>query len=336
MTVSTRHRTEARSNREAAGNTASLGEIKLPLACYRFRLRARETMRLPDYSGSAWRGAFGNSLKKLVCITREPQCEPCLLYRNCIYPYVFETPPDPSTGKLRKYNAAPHPFVLRPGTTLRGYLHPDTEHNLYLTLFGRGNNHLPYIIHALERATQRGLGKHKGKFDLLELQQYQADDWRGVYTPGGELQHHAATYVDTPDCPARMTLEFFTPMRCKTEGHLVTPERFTFKTLFSSLLRRLSLLTTFHTDTPLATDFKGLTQAAGEIPTAHSELRWHDWTRYSSRQDTLMQLGGLSGTVSFESSELAVFWPYLWLGQWTHAGKNTSMGLGKYKITNRY
>jgi len=53
-----------------------------------------------------------------------------------------------------------------------------------------------------------------------------------------------------------------------------------------------------------------------------------------------MQLGGLLGTVTFEvragprshSNELAPFWPYIWLGQWTHAGKNTSMGLGKYEI----
>lgn len=46
-----------------------------------------------------------------------------------------------------------------------------------------------------------------------------------------------------------------------------------------------------------------------------------------------MQLGGLLGTVVFESRDLAPFWPYLWLGQWTHAGKNTSMGLGKYQVT---
>jgi CRISPR/Cas system endoribonuclease Cas6 (RAMP superfamily) len=29
---------------------------------------------------------------------------------------------------------------------------------------------------------------------------------------------------------------------------------------------------------------------------------------------------------------LDAFWPYLWLGQWTHAGKGTSMGMGAYTI----
>lgn len=69
-----------------------LGVPQLPLARYRFKFRAIDTVRLPDYAGSAWRGVFGRSLKKIVCVTREPRCEPCLLYRNCIYPYIFETP----------------------------------------------------------------------------------------------------------------------------------------------------------------------------------------------------------------------------------------------------
>ena len=30
--------------------------------------------------------------------------------------------------------------------------------------------------------------------------------------------------------------------------------------------------------------------------------------------------------------DLAEFWPYLWLGQWTHVGKGTSMGMGAYTI----
>ena len=311
----------------------ALIEPRLPLARYRFCFRAQETVHLPAYSGSVWRGVFGNTLKKLVCVTREPLCEACLLYRSCVYPYIFETPPDPTTGKLRKYNAAPHPFVLCPCATLHGRLEKHSTHELDITLFGRGNQQLPYIIHALARAAQRGLGKRRGKLELLEVRQYLAGSWHTIYMPDGELQSHPPTGIDAPDCPIRLKLQFITPVRMKSGDQLVTPVRFTFKALFSSLLRRISLLTTFHTDTPLETDFRGLTLAASKIAAAHSELRWHEWTRYSSRQDTLMQLGGLLGTVTFDGRDLAPFWPYLWLGQWTHAGKNTSMGLGKYEIT---
>ena len=313
-------------------NSARSSEPRLPLARYRFRFQTTRAMRLPDYSGSAWRGAFGNSLKKLVCVTREPQCESCMLYRTCLYPYVFETPPDPAVGKLRKYNAAPHPFVLSPGETMHGPLTAKTDHCLEVTLFGHGNRHLPYVIHALDRAAQWGIGTQRGPFELLDVQQFVQEAWRSIYQPGGKLRIHPAECFTLPDCPTRMTIRLLTPLRIKAREHLVTPDTFTFKSLFSTVLRRISLLTTFHTDAPLETDFAALTRAAETIPVARHTLHWHDWTRYSSRQDSLMQLGGLLGTMTFESDGLEPFWPYLWLGQWTHAGKNTSMGLGKYTI----
>ena len=95
--------------------------LLLPLSVYRLEFVALDAVRLPVYAGSAWRGAFGHALKRLVCVTREPACPPCLLYRSCVYPYLFETPPDPAAGKLRKYPAAPHPYLLRPGP---GGVHP--------------------------------------------------------------------------------------------------------------------------------------------------------------------------------------------------------------------
>jgi hypothetical protein len=123
-----------------------------------------------------------------------------------------------------------------------------------------------------------------------------------------------------------------TPLRLRAKDHYLNPERFHFGPLFSNLLRRISLLTTFHTDTPLETDFAALAQTARRIEVESMELRWHDWTRYSSRQDTLLKMGGLLGWVTLAGSDLSPFWPYLWLGQWTHAGKGSSMGLGKYRL----
>ena len=61
-------------------------------------------------------------------------------------------------------------------------------------------------------------------------------------------------------------------------------------------------------------------------------MEWREWTRYSSRQQERLQMGGLVGEAEIEGRDLEPFWPYLWLGQWTHAGKGTSMGLGRYRI----
>jgi hypothetical protein len=57
-----------------------------------------------------------------------------------------------------------------------------------------------------------------------------------------------------------------------------------------------------------------------------------DWIRYSSRQAQEMHLGGVLGSYRISNAYLEPLWPLLYLGQWTHAGKNTSFGLGQYVI----
>src|SRR6266404_2977301 len=94
--------------------TNPAGVPTLPFARYRLRFKPRGKVQLPEYTGSAWRGALGHALKKAVCVTHLNACPPCLLYRSCPYPYIFETPPPPGADKMRNYTAAPHPFLLEP------------------------------------------------------------------------------------------------------------------------------------------------------------------------------------------------------------------------------
>ncbi len=312
-------------------NTNMMGGPILPLACYRLCFRATDDLRLPAYTGSAWRGVFGRALKRLVCVTREPECPHCLLYRSCIYPYLFETPPDPGVGKLTKYTAAPHPYVLMPDAHGGVIRHGETL-SLDVTLLGHGNRHLPYVIHALQQAGQRGLGADRSALELLDVAQADGDDWHLIYVPGGALTPRPAITPITPSVPERLVVHLLSPLRLTQEKRLVSQGRLRFHLLFSNLLRRISLLTAFHTDTPLDTDFAGLSQSAHAVELTGARLRWHDWVRYSSRQDALIQMGGLVGEIELAGAGLEPFWPYLWLGQWTHAGKGAVMGLGRYRI----
>ncbi|HUM95548.1 MAG TPA: CRISPR system precrRNA processing endoribonuclease RAMP protein Cas6 [Candidatus Competibacter sp.] len=303
----------------------------LPLAVYRLDFTAQDSIRLPAYAGSAWRGVFGRALKRLVCVTREPACPPCLLYRSCVYPYLFETPPDPAAGKLRKYPAAPHPYVVRPGPG--GAHDAGATVSVEVVLLGHGNRHLPYLLHAFERAGQRGVGQGDGRLALSRVaQQTPEGDWRPIYRPGESLCPLPLAVPEPPPRPARLTLELETPLRLRQAEKLMGPEAFQLGALFANLLRRISLLTTFHTDAPLETDFAGLNRAGWSVQPQAARLRWHEWTRYSSRQDALLPMGGLIGEIELAGAGLEPFWPYLWLGQWTHAGKGAVMGLGRYRL----
>jgi hypothetical protein len=303
----------------------------LPLGHYELVFRPRGPLRFTQHAGFAWRGAFGHALKRTVCVTREPTCNTCLLFRSCPYPYLFETPPPAGSAKMRRYTAVPHPFVIAPPPP--GLTETGGEYRLRVILFGRANAYLPYVVHALARAGQEGLGTRRSALDLAEIRQEDGSaHWHTVYEGNGSLYAQPPFVPAAPDVPASITLTLTTPLRLKRDGDNVTPERFRFADLFASLLRRISLLTYFHTDTPLEVNFAGLTQAAREFQVSAQDLHWVDWTRYSSRQGTHMQLGGMVGTIRLQGSGLEPFWPYLWLGQWTHAGKATTMGLGAYRI----
>ncbi|MHB8743791.1 MAG: CRISPR system precrRNA processing endoribonuclease RAMP protein Cas6 [Sulfuricaulis sp.] len=234
---------------------------------------------------------------------------------------------------MRKYPAAPHPFVL--DLDLRsGALAVGSEYILSFTLIGRGNQLLPYMIFALQQAAELGIGAGRGRMSLADVEQQVMQDgpWKSIYKPGAQCEAHSPWIPQPPDLPALVTLGFETPLRLKRNEGLVGVKHFTFGALLPNLLRRISMLTYFHTDTPLETDFAGLVRAAKEVPIADAQLRWYDWSRYSSRQDREMALGGLLGDITMGGADLTPFWPYLWLGQYVHAGAVTSMGLGRYTI----
>ncbi len=315
----------------AGGAAAADGVPRLPLARYRllFELESPELFR--GFAGSAWRGVLGHALKRLVCVTRERKCSECLLYRSCVYTYIFETPPDVHPGKLTRYPAVPHPFVLSvPWKMPAG----TTRYTLGLTLFGRAARYLAYMIHALRSAAAGSL-RGQPAMELTGVEQETAPgsgEWKTILERGSRrLLALPAVVPAVPPAPRTFEIEFLTPLRLRHRESYVAPERFTFGDLFANLLRRISLLSWFHTDIPLETDFRGLVEAARQVRLAHSELSWQDWTRYSSRQRTKMLMGGLMGRLRLEG-DLEPFWPYLWLGQWTHAGKATGMGLGLYRI----
>ncbi|QWF71561.1 CRISPR system precrRNA processing endoribonuclease RAMP protein Cas6 [Methylomonas paludis] len=309
---------------------AKTNQPTIPLKIYRFYFDTGEKIHLPEYSGSAWRGAFGHALKRTVCVVRNTPCQQCLLKNACAYSYIFETPPPANTEKMRKYNATPHPVVLRltqGSTKINDYYQLDT------VLFGHGQRYFPYIIHALQTAGMNGIGGHRQIFKLVRIAEIGLDDQEKlVYERGELLAQSPASSPNVPAMPNRIEISFNSPIRIQQNSKNVADAGFTFAAFFGALLRRISLISYFHTDNPLDTDFAGLVVRAKTVQFSSQNLNWYDWTRYSSRQQTEMQMGGVIGTVELDLHDLEEFWPYLWLGQFTHVGKGTMMGMGAYTI----
>ncbi len=308
-------------------------ELALPLACFRLVLRAQSSIRFNHYSGSAWRGLFGHALRQTACVTGQRDCSGCMLYRSCVYAAVFETPPPPDTQYMRRYNAAPHPFILTPDPALR-LLNPGEETELNLVLIDRAVAQLPYLVHAFTLAGKRGVGAEKGHFELIDIRQETcpgSGEWVSIFD-NGSLQPLPPAAPKAPPLPDHIELELTSPLRVKYNNRIMSTRYFVFAGVISNLLRRVSMLSYFHASQPFDTDFRALVIQAQEIVPASNQLKWFDWHRYSSRQQTKIKMSGLVGTITFSGDDLEPFWPLLWTGQWLHAGKGTSMGLGAYRI----
>lgn len=307
----------------------------LPLARYRLQFTALTPVSLPPFAGSTWRGAFGSALKRLVCVTRAPACPPCPLWRGCAYPYLFDTPPLAGDSLLAKTGHAPLPLVL--GVPLHAepvQLEPGATTGLEVTLFGHGNRYLGYLVHALAQAGVRGIGKGHGALQLDAVLQHDGEDWRPIRAPDGTLSPLPPVVPTVPACPAQVRMTLATPLRLRLADTYVSPERFRADALLLNLLRRLSQLIAHHTDAPLALDFRAMKVAAQTVEPLSATLRWHEMARWSNRQQSLLQNGGLLGELLFDGAAIEAFWPLLWLGQWTHAGKNAGMGQGRYALAS--
>jgi len=301
---------------------------------YRFEFSAQEPISLPAYTGSAWRGLFGHGLRRTLCVTRQPTCEGCLLVGSCVYSTLFESPPRDPADQAR-YNAVPHPYLLRIDPQQPGEIAPGAPLEVGVHLFGPAVTALPYLVHALGGVGERGIGRGHGRFRLERVWQLAAPTggWTCIHHTGGPLTASTtapARAWAAGAAPERIRLQFQSPLRMKRQGSLVGPKEFGFGELFRQLLWRLNDLARHHGGSDARLEWANLAPAVDRVRVARSELRWRDWTRYSSRQDALMQLGGLIGEIALEGEGLATLWPLLRLGQWTHLGKATTMGLGWY------
>ena len=322
-----------------------MGEIplqelnKISFASFVFYLRATTELCLPPYKGSTLRGAFGIVFKDTVCIMDHRDCDRCILKFKCAYPYIFDTPVPDASSRMRNYTRAPHPFVIEPPQDTKTTYEPGSSLGFGLTLIGKAIDYLPYFIYAFERlGKERGIGRGRGSFDVERVTWVDAKGTERLIYSGEKKVltncFHPLTIQDfsLPQSTELVTLNYLTPTRITYEGQLHTAPQF--HVIVRNLLRRLSNLAYFHCGGELALDFRGIIEKSKEIETRDENVHWHDWERYSARQDTRMKMGGFVGKVDYQGN-LAEFVPLLKLGEKVHVGKGTGFGLGRYEIMDR-
>lgn len=306
--------------------------MQLPVARYRFAFRMRDTLRLPDYAGSLLRGQFGAALRRTACMTGAKTCAGCPLLATCPYPAIFEAPA-PRDHALQKFSQIPNPYVIEPPALGTRAVAAGEELSFGMVLVGRALDQLPLIVYALQRALRHGLGEERARGELQDIVWECGERAESVWdAAGGRVRAHEPS-LDVPafdDCTSAC-LRITTPLRLQDNGRPLRPHELSPRKLATALVRRVALLFELHADRPaLGAQAPQLARHAETLADERA-LTWYDWSRYSSRQRQAMTLGGVLGTWTLRG-EVAPLLPWLWLGQWLHAGKNATMGMGGYRL----
>lgn len=304
---------------------------------------------LPSYKGSSFRGVFGHALKKVVCVLKFQECPQCRLMSQCLYPLIFETPSVRKPPAGAKFSSVPHPFVIEPPLTDQTKFSEGEPFNFSLILFGSVNKHLPYFIYAFDQMGKIGIGKGvssgRGRFSLKRVQYkdmviYDSSDATLHDLNSLDDISESSFKIEKPEeinvpnsltSVLRITVILETPLRFKLDNRL--SDDLPFDVLVRLMLRRINSLLVSYGEGAPNLDYQGLIQKAKQIRVVHASLNWHDWRRYSNRQEQDMNFGGLIGSITYEGN-FSEFLPLLRFSSLVHIGKQTTFGLGKMKVVN--
>jgi hypothetical protein len=208
-----------------------------------------------------------------------------------------------------------------------------------LLLLGASNDYLPYFVYAFERMGKRGIGKAvNGRRPRFLLETIEAGGMavfsseEGVLRQGDfatELGKEQLMRLGNEDV-RQIAVDFITPLRLKHRNSLTA--ELPFHVLIRAALRRIASLFERFGDGEPALDYRGLVARAYNVATIDSSLHWLDWKRYSNRQEQSMLMGGMTGRVVY-SGDIAEFVPLLRFCEQVHLGKQTTFGLGKFRLT---
>lgn len=299
-------------------------------ATFSFQCRLTAPASFSAYKGSMLRGSLGTFLKKTCCTVRRNSCDDCMLVQHCAFPSLFigrQTDTGSSTISL------PPPYCIEPSDTGKTLYDAGENFSFSLTLFSYAVNYLPYFVHAFILAGQSGMGKSteegRGTFTVEQILHeghpiFNRETQKIYITAGEELT--LPVWEPHPAGEGTLLVHLKTPCRFKADNHLSTG--LSFRQMFNLIVRRIRTLWALDGEKVMFDDFSAMLDRADAIKTLETCLFWKDWTRYSSRQKSSMQLGGLQGSVRYHG-DLSAFLRFFALAEELHIGKQTSFGLGQ-------
>lgn len=299
---------------EAPGWARSVKLTRLDL-----RLTPAAPWRLPPQPGVTLRGALGEALQRLVCVSPGTVCGACPSRGACLVPGWL----DPG----RVGGAAGRPLVPWVHAAGGAWVSPERPLAVTLWVLGEAPDEAR-LVEALCQLASRGLGPGRTPHTLTRLLAsgaggpalLVADGARvGAWPGAGSLADHLVT----PRRPVGAVVRLVSPTFWTGALPDVAPSP---GAVIQAMMRRARQVSrdqggAVHRYWPSTAGLRGL----------WTELEWTPGARYSARQGETVPLGGFTGALTL-GPEVAPYADLLAAATVLGVGKNTGCGLGRVVV----
>ncbi len=304
----------------------------------RFAVRPTESIVFADQSGSPLRGALYQAMSENFCT------EPFVIKQSehhattCPTCWLLNAEnPDSKRG-----NQTARPITVEP-PAIKAYRKGEIF-DFGFSFIGKAQNFIPYVARAVQRMGQIGIGKGRGRFELVTITEYNPlydahrDLMKKWVVQPPTLQITPAQIGDQLKdlSPDKIVIQLITPMTLiQNERMVKAPDPAVF---ISRLIERIQALTESYaeTTTPAPRDdwmvlAESLKAHAQTIRITYDETQWAEARSGSVRQSTYTNIGGIIGRFRWEG-DLSPLLPWILWGQSLHVGKNAVKGNGWYRV----
>ena len=266
-------------------------------------------------------------LRRATCGRTIP-CGECMDAAGCPWFPLFGQPLSSDPATVKRHQKPPLPFVfdipfLTPGRA------DVADAEIGLTLVG---NAVPSADRFIVAVTRMLEGELHGSDPAVSLDCVASGTLSGDRAPvipskGGDvlgnLRILSAQDVGggTKGSEGTVNLQLLTPLRLFHEGKL--QRRLDGSVFLRGLIRRVSSLAAMYGGSEMEDDFRWLAERSRGVRLHDAEFLYDDGGGHSS--------AGVMGKGSFEG-DLDPFLPYLFIGEYLHAGKGASWGFGRYRL----
>lgn len=317
----------------------------LTVQCLRFRVRASESIYFDNEPGAALRGALFEALTRNFC-SEAFGPEAAQPYHKATCPVCWLLGADDPQA-TRGENVA-RPYTIQPPLD-RIHFASGQVMTFGVSLIGKAQDMLPYIARAVQKMGSIGVGRGRGRFKLLAIEEIhplldttrQLMDGHQVKRP--TLQITSGVVHDLAlQLPAQaVTLDLLTPTRLTANNVLM--KQITPRVFMQRLIERCQNLTEqyaeYASDTsslaPTREDWltsqDELLAAADRLQTGYDETSWVEAFSGSRRTGRVSPISGVMGRLRWEGN-VAPLLPWLLWGSALHVGKNAVKGSGYFRL----